>query len=154
MTYFSDNSKSIDFPLVTDEIEYTDPLIPLKLHSAFLPNSLLKDFVIDKCKAEEIELFDNAAEIYDSVKYDEEIELLGRPEAAQNFRFEKVEKNPCVLHDKFFFGKAEVVYKNGLNYTGDLNFSMMHGRGQLIGKDFKYYGTFRNNEIEGDGRYE
>ena len=151
---FSDSSKSAEFPLVTDELEYQDPAIPKKLHSSFLPNELLKKFVIESWSGEEHEIYDNAAEIYDSMKFEDEIELLGKPESSQNFRFEKVEKNPSVLHSNMYFGRAKADFKNGMQYTGEVSYSLIHGRGTLKGEGFKYVGTFRNSEIEGEGRYE
>ena len=88
------------------------------------------------------------------MNYEEEHELLGKPEAAVNFKFERVERNPTVMHHKMYFGKGEAELKNGMKYTGDLQFSLMHGKGVLEGPGFKYIGTFRNSEIEGEGRYE
>ena len=88
------------------------------------------------------------------MNYEEEHELLGKPEAAVNFKFERVERNPTVMHHKMYFGKGEAELKYGMKYTGDLQFSLMHGKGVLEGPGFKYIGTFRNSEIEGEGRYE
>jgi hypothetical protein len=153
-TYFSETSKSVDFPLVTDEIEYTDAAIPKKLQTYFLPNSLLTKHVIESWTGEENEVYDNAAEIYESMNYEEENELMGKPEVAINFKFERVEKNPTIMHHKLYFGKGEAVMKNGMKYTGDMQFSLMHGKGMLEGNGFKYIGSFRNSEIEGEGRYE
>lgn len=153
-TYFSETSKSVDFPLVTDEIEYIDAQIPKKLQTYFLPNDLLDKFVIESWTGEVNEVYDNAAELYDSMNFEEEAELLGKPEAAVNFKFERVERNPTVMHHKLYFGKGEAVMKNDLKYTGEMQFSLMHGKGTLEGPGFKYIGTFRNSEIEGEGRYE
>lgn len=153
-TYFSETSKSVDFPLVTDEIEYTDNLIPKKLQTYFLPNSLLEKYVINTWTGDENEVYDNAAELYDSMNYEEEAEMLGKPEAAINFKFERVERNPTVMHHKLYFGKGEALMKNGMKYTGDMQFSLFHGKGTLEGPGFKYTGTFRNSEIEGEGIYE
>ena len=153
-TYFSETSKSVDFPLVTDEIEYTDPQIPKKLQTYFLPNTLLERFVVDSWSGEVNEVYDNAAELYDSMNYEDEMDPLGKPETAMNFKFEKVERNSTVMHHKLYFGKGEAVLKNGLRYTGEMQFSLMHGKGVLVGPGFKYAGTFRNSEIEGEGTYE
>lgn len=152
--YFNETSKSADFPLVTDEIEYTDPLIPKKLQTYFLPNTLLEKYVISSWSGDVNEVYDNAAELYDSMNYEEDPENLGKPEVAINFKFERVERNPTVMHHKLYFGKGEALLKNGMKYNGEMQFSLFHGRGVLEGPGFKYSGAFRNSEIEGDGVYE
>jgi hypothetical protein len=152
--YFNETSKSADFPLVTDEIEYTDPLIPKKLQTYFLPNTLLEKYVVQSWTGDVNEVYDNAAELYDSMNYEEDPENLGKPEVAINFKFERVERNPTVMHHRLYFGKGEAVLKNGMKYNGDMQFSLFHGRGTLEGPGFKYSGTFRNSEIEGEGTYE
>lgn len=40
-----------------------------------------------------------------------------------------------------------------MTYNGEMAFNFMHGRGTLEGKGWKFSGTFRNSEIEGDGVY-
>lgn len=152
--YFNETSKSADFPLVTDEIEYTDPLIPKKLQTYFLPNTLLEKYVITSWTGDTNEVYDNAAELYDSMNYEEDAENLGKPEVAINFKFERVERNPTVMHHRLYFGRGEAQLTNGMKYTGEMQFSLFHGRGVLEGPGFKYSGTFRNSEIEGEGVYE
>lgn len=152
--YENDSKSEFEFPLTTDELEYSDPAIPAKMHSYFLPDNLLNKYVIQDWTGDYLDLFDNAANIYDSIRYDEEAELLGKPDAAQNLRFEKVENNPGVMNYSLCFGKGQARLKNGFTYTGDMAYSLLHGRGELQGPQFKYTGIFRNSEIESDGKFE
>lgn len=152
--YENDSKSEFDFPLTTDELEYMDPAIPPKMHAYFLPDNLLYKYVINTWTGEYLDLFDNAANMYDSLRYEEEAELLGKPDAAQNMRFEKVENNPGVMNYRLCFGKGEAELKNGFKYSGDMAYSLLHGKGELTGPHFRYSGIFRNSEIESDGRYE
>jgi len=158
--YFLDRevSKSeADFPQPSDELVYDDDRIPPKLACPFLSNEVLMRGVLKNWTGEELELYDNSAPFFDSFRVEEEAEKgpqAEKPEVGYNLRYEKIEKTPSVLKYRLCFGKGEATFNNGCKYTGDMAFSMMHGRGVLEADNFIYSGTFRSGEIEGNGKYE